>query len=602
MPKSNVYPQINLYNKFTPNTGGTGGRYYYPDVKETTNVTGRDYKLQLIEQYKNDAGSTQFYEGRTYKIYENYIDLYTPDNLYSINYTYITIDTGAEIYFYYVTRTVPIVNGVRFYIEADLWAQYVDIAQITQCTFSKSNVQLGDSATNVTPVYTISGLPSFDNCGMRIFDTPVTAGQIGQLSRQQISIFAVITWEREDNLDDSIRQQDLYLVNIRQIVGKEIWTGGTVKNLTQDDVLNAINAVASIFQVPTGINQPALTQKIYLFTTDGYFLSTRFYDDEPVGQFIGQKFEAFYNGTRKTIYGKVVYPQIINFKFACKIGDYLNNDFSQPPFNSTYFPSTNLYELKNCTGAKITFGTKYNGIEIPTCINILQINLRVEMLKSGINFILSCNTKEKDVSDSFSIPFIDNSGSYTSFEQMSRALKVISGVGSGILGIVTGGLGALAGVGAGVKSIGSVVLDPAEGVSPQGGGSGYLTFDDIITDDSGYIFAFNIYQDSKYNPALSNPTPYYMGYIAEKRAANEGANITYYYNGDLKAALTEAATSTDKIIKIFNSSIDSDQETSAVIALTASITGIPKEAADYIEEQFNNGIRLYFVSNPDETE
>lgn len=520
-----------LYYNLTPN--GSGGEHFAPKP----NTDRQTWDETYINKLKNLAGAGKYIEMyiHNYSFNEGYFDI---DNIGNIllRPTYISIHTdirtnsGTKSFYayYFVDRITQIGNGFRLYVSEDLWAGYIADAKFSYIHYKKINFYINDPDVHATYLTTNKLNPK------EVEKRYIPLGENYSIS--DIRIIAVIRFQEQNTFDTTIESINLFSFDPAQL------TEVPVQGVTISEMIEGVRNIYGLDM--TGTNKAYVT-KVYIVH--------KFFN-EPTGT-IG--FKSVIYSEKRTIQGKNLagFQSIIEEEF-----NLLNSNISAP--DEKYIPIRAI-------GQQITVGTKYNGLILPAFVREYAFKIRYEITISGLKISVMDGRESRDITDSFLLDVIANSGTLNALETTAKSLGLISNLAGGAFQIAAGGAGIISGAAQIGNTLASGFTNNSNGTYLPNG-TGVTTYDDIVTKRSGYVF-YAVY-NANYDNSAYKEASYFGAYCDITRSLG-----------------------TDLFTDIYNSSY---LLPGAVIKFTQAdivVDNIPYDAAEAITGEFEQGVKITFI-------
>lgn len=518
-----------LYYNLTPN--GSGGEHFAPKP----NTDRQTWDETYINKLKELAGAGNYIEMyiHNYSFNEGYFDI---DNIGNVllRPTYISIHTdirtnsGTKSFYayYFIDRITQIGNGFRLYVSEDLWAGYIADAKFSYIHYKKINFYLDSTyATYLTTNKLTS---------KEVEKRYLPLGHNYSIS--DIRIIAVIRFQEQNTFDTTIESINLFSFDPAQL------TDLPVQGVTISEMIEGVRNIYGLDM--TGTNKAYVT-KVYIVH--------KFFN-EPAGS---AGFKSVIYSEKKTIQGKNLagFQGIIEEEF-----NLFNSDISAP--DEKYIPFM-------AVGQQITVGTKYDGLILPAFVREYAVKIRYEITKSGLKISVMDGRESRDITDSFLLDVVANSGTLNALETTAKSLGLISNLAGGAFQIAAGGAGIISGAAQIGNTLASGFTNNSNGTYLPNG-TGITTYDDIVTKRSGYVFyaVFNAkfdnsaYQEASHFGAYCDITP-----SLDKDLFTDIYNSTYLLAGG--------------VIKFTQADIVVDN--------------IPYDAAEAITGEFEQGVKITFI-------
>ena len=529
---------VTVFYNFTPNTDG--GARIFPAVGSLSETY--DYSAEILDYYKQQTNNYELLTGVTYEIFNNYIEVGITNKSvgdFRYNITYIAIQFETKTIFYFVDKVEFIETGMRCYTRPDNWSSYIGQARINHLKFRRTNVKLEFEDTPISrPIYYTQKL-SID-MGARSFLGAFTGQERGRtIGREKLRIYATIKYRTYSDITKTIEQIDTYEFNPNDII--------STATPTAQDIYNFIDLIASIYGVGGGVN--ALTAEImHMYILQEGIIKT--------GSFL-TRFNGLLRGEDKEVLGRKILTGINNEDI--KLYNTREGGATVP------LGAIKISQL----GKDIYFGTKYNGLKLPYFVGEFTIRFTVFSNKDNLTFMVMAGEEIKDITSSFEITAIANTGSLVGIQAAAKWLGIIANTAGGAFQIASGGAGLVSGT----AQIANTMLGIPNNNNGTyiGGGDGLTTFDDIIN---------NNYDDYLYLTVYSSQT---SGAYGEAIINNYGAECNYI------------ATDTSKDLKSFLSNMTSLIDYTVFdyfIECECAVNNVPYEAAAEIQNIFNEGVQL----------
>lgn len=557
---------LTVFYNYTPNS--TRGRYYMPRHAE---VDFYEANTKMLGAFISEASQVSKLQSDTYRVYEEYIDLAQRADLTSMNITYIAIDNGKSILFYFVNSIKPMPQGYRCYISIDYWATYVSIANITKLHFTRSNLQLARDYENY---YSTDEVINHDISHRAFYPLREKSGNILSVSRQDVWVVAAIKERSIETSNVSIEDVNLYAFNPQDIAVQNGRTSVTMEDIRQtiEEVFNIYEAKYRgehtqhpIFPSLTNIDYPAEVTKVYLIP-----------------------FAAPYAAQIESIYYKTFYitseeKYIAGYQFrgGVKSFDYriINNGYKHQ-----YNPAVLNTHEENITsvvvpvmGVPLFFGTRYNNIKLPPFVLQYSVSVRYNFGKDEMTVTIVQGTEERDITSAFELTGSANTGTLTSQQRAAKWLSVAAQASSGVFQIAKGGAGIVSG-GTAIASAIQQATTNTNGGTVIGTGDAYTTFQQVIETGSGSIICFTY---PKYSALPVDPIERVITYGAY-------CDIQYF---DPEANLLNIIDGLELLY------LSEDNKTIyPAFACDATVDNIPADAAEYISNTLKEGVQIQFLS------
>lgn len=540
--------ELTIFCNFTPNT--PGGIYYAPSPTSK----GAEFNTLLLSQFMDEAqaNNRQLYQrqGKTFKIYEEYIEIAEGSGINKINapfsITYVAISTGYKIIFYFVDRVQLVTAGIRLYTRLDNWATYIGESIITNCDFKRSNVQLN---------------PYDDELYLTEFHSPYNAAKkqylpLLQTNLDSLRIVAVIIHDTYKDINSSIQIITVYEFNPHDIANERATASNPNPPVLKTDIEQLINLISNLYQV-RGSTGTGKAEVKHLYITPFSFEKKT----------AAQNFDSILNGSSKQVEGFELTQNINDFNITLSTGDL---DFS---------PKVDTIEARDYLGCEMYIGTKYNGLKLPAFVGVYGIIFRIECKADKLTFSVISGNEQRDITSAFELVTVANSGSLTSQESAAKWLGVIANTAGGIAQITAGGAGIVSG-GLQIASTLASLQNQNNGTY-IGGGDGLTTFEDVFNNPpnigkNGYIFL-----------AIAAGSFYFNSDDRAERVKMAGAICEYKYPFPAQN-LWDYISAKPYILK---------QTSYIVIACSASVDNIPYSAGDEIANILESGVRLKIINN-----
>lgn len=526
---------ITIFSNYTPNA--EGGEFIFPAANSNPDI----FNLKLLEYYK-EQGANSIFEGVTFRIYENYIDIGNPRAIEDGNITYLAITFDERILFYFVDSIQVINTGLRLYTRLDLWSTYIGRARIDNLKFTRTNVKLifkePSPFTIPEPLYFTEELKI--DLGQRDFLGAFNGRPRGRgITRNSLRVYATIKHKTYTDISTAIDEIHTYEFNPADIATNPA-------AITQKDIQNLIALVSSIYAVTNNGEGNAEVMHLYIYQA-GLRKNTS-----------AVKFKGVLNGNKTDIDAFELRPDVSEYRISL----YNTSTADTPPANTVKL---------EWLGRVIYFGTKYNGIKLPYFVGEFTIRFVVMTNNDGLIFTVMAGEEQRDITRSFEVTIVANTGTLTSQESAAKWLGVIANTAGGTFQIAAGGAGYVSGAAQIANAF--IGLPNNNNGTYIGGGDGLTTFDDIINNESDYLWL------CIYRTTVSN-------LYAENLIKANGAQCEYIWNNP-KANLMEFLTDLPSLI--------GGDISSHVVACECSVKNIPYAAAQYIKDKLAEGLRLIKV-------
>lgn len=522
--------ELTLFTNYTPNTDK--GLYVFPKEDYA------DHRAALLTYYKNqqdDAAPAIVLNALTFNVYEDYIDI-PDDNPRYYNITYLALKHNDFIMFYYVNRIQIVSQGIRLFTQLDLWGTYIGSAKIKNLHFTRTNIQL--SLNQEITYLTEKEHPN--NAAVLSF---YHMGIPNRVKLSDIGVIATIKHKTYNNPDTQIEEIHSYLFDPSEL---------------QLSIRNVLQYVASIYEVTNTegnkeVKGSAEVIKIFIYPKQFPALIKTY------------SFRGIINGEQYTATANILDSTIVDYVYPI-----YNADINFSPLQSL-----NEYSFVGSLKKKAYFGTKYNGIELPPFVGLYNVSIKTEIDDDGLTVTVSNGQDTRDITQSFEVPAVANSGTLTSQERATKWLGIIAGVGSGIFQIASGGAGIVSG-GLSIAQTINSLFDERNGTY-IGNGNGWATFKDIYENGEGeYLFV-------SVNGGTADGS---LNDEAIKDIQFNGAICDYVYPDTNK-----------ELFNIINSNSPRqkyliDETLNPFIACYAAVLNIPQEAINEIATQLESGVRL----------
>lgn len=555
----NTFNSFRVFFNFTPNS--PGGKYYFPKSPYAGYTTeDRHYQANnsLLSRMMNDALSAEgleVFRSYTYKIYDQYIDIPQLNNnspRKAIDITYVALNDGDKILFYFVDRVLPLPQGYRLYTRIDYWATYISATNITNVVFKKSNLQVGNG--NEYYYYTDEVI-NFD-LSRKVYLKALNRN----LTRANISVLAVIKHKVYQNFNDSLEVINVYGFKPADIAARYNRT-----NILASDIYELISEVLNIYAISEGTGQgTAQILKAYLYDNASY-VSKALLEFDTIST----------NGTKQKLECWEMSESVNEYNI-----DIINNSPGIVFNPDAIALAANTYIELYGIGTPLAFGTKYNNIKLPPFVLTYSVKARYEIGKDYFRVFVSQGQEERDITTAFEVGGIANTGTLTALQAAAKWLGIGAQAAGGAFQISKGGAGIVSGTAAIGNAITGIVNQ--NGGTVIGSGNGVVTFNEIIENDSGEIWHF-IHSSAYAQGAAQGLKILSAGAFCDIPYQSPTQNLLSYLSG-LKPLYKGISAEAKKI-------------TEPYIVCEATVDNVPYEAIDTITNALAAGIRIIYYGN-----
>lgn len=547
---------VTLFYGYTPNTSGgvhvTPSRPFHLYDWYTANKRMNEALKSFAPlDISIDKPYIETLEAGTYLIYADYVDIKKQLKYDGLTISYISIDDGKRVTFYFVDSVTPLPQGYRLYTRLDVWATYISIAMITNVHFTRSNLQVGSGKEYL---YLTDDKTNYDSA-TRYYQS----GLGRNLTRKNITVLAVIKHKVYQNFSKSIEVIKMYAFDPIDIARRE-----DREELTAQDIYDTVNAVAAIYGISDDKGGEGSAEVMHIYLQDStVFASSGLQAFKTVDK----------NGGAFELEGWTRRPSINEYNIIVmnEAGDYVIN-----PAAINY--SQNEYIKVNAVGVPLYFGTKYNYLKLPPFVLTYSVKIREEITDDKFQVSIIHNNEARDITSAFEVVAVANTASLTSSQSIAKWLGISAQAAGGVFQTVKGGAGLVTGP----LSIAAAFtgLVNQNGGTVIGSGNGLITFYDIIHTNSGDIWHFARGTRQTDGAAAMKKIIYYGASCDIQTDSPDNNLLTYLKNRPPLYRRIGATTPDGNVLP--------------VIACVAAVDNIPTEAADMIASRLLEGIRIQF--------
>lgn len=561
------YGNIEVYYSASPNRE----TFIMPN-KQPIDSAIKDWWGETYYNYLNATYSHEQFSLTSFKFGAGYIDLVKRDREYpyqrvnDYRITYVAARIHRDKYIFFFVNSIDVLpDRLRLNIELDNWGTYIGAASIKHVHFNRSNIQLNKPIQSKEIRYQMPEFARANEATPR--SIPVYLKDNGIMTVDDLSIVATIEFGLKQSFADSVETIQTIAFNPRA-VARASETGSFLLS----DFIKACEWVQSIYSVTIGLEEiAAKVINIYVLPIwkPPYRNEISPYDFNGLlkNNDLTPKYE------EKQTKGEPIH----------KAGEYskkiiINNNMTSEPI----IDGESIVNV-NAIGARMVFGTKFEGIEIPRFAGCCGVEFRIENALEQVNVKVRCEGSETDITDSFKIAGIANTNTLTFEQRIGKLLGITASVAGGAFQIAAGGAGIVSGAAAISQQLAGGYKQPVNG-SPIKGGQGYLTIEDIFDGLTPTILFINIYDgETALDPTIVNYEG--LSYLNNYGAECQFSMLdTYNFFSYINACplLSEYPSGINLQADIF-------------IACDAEINNIPSDAADSIKNSLANGIRVITI-------
>lgn len=547
------------------------------------------------------------YDSSTFKVQNGeFVDLALPavDGLEEVTYICITVNkTDSDDYltpirkYYHVLDFEMKPQGIRYHIAIDLWATWISSATlsdviITRTNMSKLDFSVGNAwhpefftQLDVAPEYT--GTSVYQD--VEIDSLKIAFGS-GNNALEEFAFIAKINVNRTD--DDG----RTYSFSAYAKMNPDLVSVG--KNKV--DFQNAARQIFGIYQC----NQfsewwsSAAAEVTELYVIPSAIFYKIYNSEDMVGAlaYTTVYFKRIYNETGSQ-WGWDTYT-------SSSVGGILfaGGEYVQPIYLSNIAPATGVefwgkqssagYDVFNYDNPQPgqSIGVKGYMLDLPPFVGCVGVEIVWKITSGEFKILMRQGNNETDITNAFKIDGTANTGSLTASQATAKNLADIASVIGGAAQIATVATGNIAGGVSGAATIAGTISSrgaEARNGTYVPGGDAFSTYQDIFDNDGGYLLKIRIPNTQKTGDSTAKKE-YIKRYIAQYGAS---CYIPFYPKNsaygsyDMKVALRDNAPYVEEGTEGLGYTY------ARVFACECTVTGVPYDAAKYIQETLRKGIR-----------
>lgn len=544
--------ELEIFFGATPNKG----TYIIPDRQVNENII-KDIWGDAFIAYLEASAPHELLKVNTFKINDGFIDIekkiydypYQGNNAYKISYLAVRILNKTLFYFVNSVNVMP--QRIRLYVELDNWGTYIGGAQINNVRVLRTNQQIAEY--NEIP-YRLPELTHYNNTHKRLYSA---FGLDNRINRNSLQIYAVIKHKTYATFSTAVEDIKIYWFDIRDIVGKS-----ESEDLTRQDIRKACEWVASIYAVNSaaGGQGDAQLMHMYLYTNDLARMPDLSLNNYP--------FSGVIDATKKDVTGW----QLPAKEYILDV--VVGNNITYTPI----VPQSSAVRNIQALGREVYFGTQQNGLKLPSFTGCLGCRFTIQSLEDRMLFKVEANGEERDITEAFEQVAVANTASLTATQATAKALGAMSNIAGGAFQIVKGGSGLVSGS-LSIANTFTNLVNKNNGTY-IGGGSAWLTFENILDNGEGEFLYFVVKDDNTIAPddAIANLNKF-------------GAECDYMITADKN--FFEYINARPLLSRPLEPQL---RDNIKMLQCSCEVSNIPYNAAKEIEAKFNEGVRLIAIS------
>lgn len=361
--------------------------YFYNDIlpnyEENTHYVFSDFA-----DYVTELGTPALSVIESnYSINEGYIRVKFDAAVNADRFTYVRVETGTRIRFYFV-RSLEYRSGFWYFnVELDLWGSFFPNAQISHIHASRCSRNIGNGVYD--PIAVTEG---------RYFQ------RLGEaMDEKKFSIVAVMVFATGVSsifFNASGTAIGLFVEDLQSVTTKPITS-------TIDFAIEMISSVYAAHATVGDVDASCI--KAYIVPTE------------------------WVTGSKE--------PGVPVFK--SKSRSFGNLDWT-PDWEAAPFIYTKSFTVEIDPNKKYFVGTKLSGLEITRTTQTTTITLTCAVKQDGIQVLIQQGDRMLDITEAFQFGLTNNDGNVTASQQIAKTLQTVGMITSGVAQISTG-VGALSG-------------------------------------------------------------------------------------------------------------------------------------------------------------